>query len=282
MTTPPPVDPRFGAPIASRPARRTGLLIGIGVGAGLLVVVAAVVAVSVLASALADRRAARAEAIAKMNAESARLKNEMDVDADLSDPEQARKFDGAVDRMSDAAGSLDARMKPMVRTVMEEFGTIGKEASAASKRLEDAGGIDPSTMPTLASANARLALLQSCKAAGEGALRRVKGVVALARATGTQNGLSEKEINAFVAGMNKTGNIDKLTRVREIDVELYGLFIQSVTALRDNFGNWEVQDGELIFTAAPEGTQATYDGFAERMEALAAEQNAVIQQLQGR
>lgn len=273
MTTPPPV---FQPPSKS-PASNTRLyfIIGGAVMLGLIVMVGIVLG----AVGMAAKRSRDKQAMANLQQEAQRIKDDFKPGEDLTDPANAHKADQAIDRLANAAGSVDERMKVMVRTVMEEMVSIGKDASACTNRVMAAGGIDPATITSRESATQRIALLQQEKGVAQNTLNRVKGINQIARDAASKSGLSTKEAESFIRGMNGKGQIDRLTRIRELDIELFTLFISTVTLLRDNYGSWTMENEQVTFAQATSGLTERFNDLASKIGDLSTEQEKLMQEI---
>ncbi|MFT3683316.1 MAG: hypothetical protein QM783_00070 [Phycisphaerales bacterium] len=275
MATPPPVNQPFGSPSPKKSS--TGLYVGIG--AALLVGVLFVLGVVIAGVSVANKRARNKEAIAQFQKEADSLKGTIKPDDDLTDPETAKKADQVIERVSNAAGNLDQRMKALVKTMMEEMVAIGKDASAISNRVTDAGGIDPFTLKTKEAAVQRVELLQKEQRNAQANLMRTKNLSLTARAAAVKNGLTSEEVDSFIRGMNGKGQVERLTRIREIDTLLFQSFINYVTILRDNHGSWRIEHDGVTFSNAPADVVDRFNALIKEIADLSQEQTDLVDQL---
>jgi hypothetical protein len=272
MTTPPPVHYD-----TAKPKSYKGLYIALG--AALLIGLLVIVGVVLAAVGIASKRTRDREAMARFQEETSRLKADLQADADLSNPEIAKKTDQAVERMVNAAGSVDERMKTMLKTLMDEMFSIGKEAATSTNRLVEAGGIEPSTLTSREAATKRLAMLEKEKGVAESNLQRARNLNQTARDTGAKAGLSAKETEQFIAGMNGKGRLQRMIRVREIDTLLYPEFIKFVTLLRDHNGSWRIEDGQVVFSDLSSGVADRFNTISKTITDLSDEQANLIELL---
>ncbi len=158
---------------------------------------------------------------------------------------------------------------------------VFKEANELSADFMAKGGVAPKSLGKLAVIDERLSILRAMRAANTTTLARLDTLKADIEAVFDRHGLSDSYRAEFWTGYNRgSGGIDTLRRIRQLDRKLIDEMVHYVSVLRDNFGHWEFNnEGLTVFES--EDALAEFNASAKRIQALGAEQNALVASVRG-
>ncbi|MDP1662439.1 MAG: hypothetical protein Q8L55_11055 [Phycisphaerales bacterium] len=158
---------------------------------------------------------------------------------------------------------------------------VFKEASDLNSEFMSKGGVAPKTLDKLAAIDERLSILRAMRAANTTTLARLDTLQADIEAVFDKHSVSDSVRAEFWRGYNRgSGGIPTLRAIRVLDKKLIDEMVRYVSILRDSFGHWEFnEEGLIVFES--EDALAEFNASAERIQALGAEQTALVASIKG-
>lgn len=189
-------------------------------------------------------------------------------------PMDMDRVDRAADKMAQAAGGKDKAITQLGADFIKYSTRIGRSAQDSIKKFTDAGGIDASTIKDRADCDKRLAAVGDFDQMAREHLTMARGIDVEIDRLGKVHGVGPRDMEQFKRGVHNSGRIEKVVRIRELDVELAAAFKDYLTLLRDNWGKWKVEEGQVMFTAT--GVVPRFNEIVGKIQDLSEEQNGLI------
>lgn len=189
-------------------------------------------------------------------------------------------FDRVVRAADDLAASAGTKDKPIARLTADFVkynSQIARGSHEAVQRFQKTGGINASTIKSKEDCDARIAAAGEYDLAARGQLDQARRIDAELDRLASLHGVSGVEVEQLKQGIHSSGQNERVVRVREIDVELAGVFSDYLTLLRDNWGKWRVEEGKVLFSVP--GILPRFNGFVARVQELSAEQIKLMGEL---
>jgi hypothetical protein len=275
------VIPAVVAIIAFFVARRSRRAAGIAASIAL-----ALVLVSTLASigAKARARASPDEAMSR----------ELAAQANALREEQRAEFErtgtvGSSDRLDrlietmvksgQKAGTTQGRAVELSAAVLKEFGDRVKAYEAKVVEVRALGGVDGDSINSVADVDTRILKWREVGRLAADLTKRTRALPDQIRSRLAGSGLSQAEIDEFMAGMLAGGRINLLIEVRTQEEAIIRAIIDQLTVLRHAYGDWEYHPRQKAVVFEREDDLAKFNAAAERGQAAGAAQTAAQQKL---
>ncbi|MGH7132099.1 MAG: hypothetical protein ACREJO_09160 [Phycisphaerales bacterium] len=187
------------------------------------------------------------------------------------------RMDRAADEFAAAAGGRDRVVAQMTADFIKYSAQIGRSAQDALQKFQTAGGMDVASITTAADCEKRIAAVTEYDLVARANFERARGIEAEIDRLAKVHGVGFDDLQEFKRGISKSASLEKVVRVRQIDVESAEQFRAYFTLLHDNFNKWKVQDKKVMFSEPK--LLPTFNEIVVKIQTLSAEQNKLLGEL---
>jgi hypothetical protein len=148
------------------------------------------------------------------------------------------------------ANNLVGDEKVIVHSIMSVNGQLSELATRyerASKSFSDAGGTDASTLNTLKEIESRKKLALEAQETSAAFLKFLWDIDARLASALSNAGISEQKATNAIKAYRKSGAIDAILAIRELDVKLTEEILKVINLLEREFGKWRIKGNSVLF-----------------------------------
>ena len=172
------------------------------------------------------------------------IKSQGFLETDLS------KAEKNADALMAKANNLGGDEKVIVHSIMSVNGQLRELATRyeiASKSFSDAGGTDASTLNTLKEIESRKKLALEAQETSAAFLKFLWDIDARLASALSNAGISEQKAVNAIKAYRKSGAIDVILAIRELDVKLTEEILKVINLLEREFGKWRIEGNSVLF-----------------------------------
>lgn len=190
-------------------------------------------------------------------------------------------MDRAIQNLRKAEKNLSADQAAMARVSASLMESFNREASMIQSKGQQLMSVaDYSAVRSVEDLKAKRRIVEDYIKMNDDLMKRYKdGLRTEIQAALDKEKVSKKDQTAFFQGVNETltPRIPHIIIVREADDEICKLLLKQLDILEKGYGNWTLQDGQLLFGSDSDLT--AYNALQVKMEASAAKQAQAQQSL---
>lgn len=195
------------------------------------------------------------------------------------DPDRnlALEYASLLDQVAAGAPGDEALFAKAVSSALADITELVKARDAASARLSDAGAFDGRSFATIEDADRRLALLDALIQSAEAV--RTYDYIKEVRQSLEDSGVSKERAHSLTQGLASDPNVLGQKRACQLECDAYVKYREALALLRDNIGEWSVNESTRAFTFRDPDLVEEYNRLVRAAQELDRQRDVLIRKL---
>ena len=189
----------------------------------------------------------------------------------------ALEYASLLDQVAAKAPGDEALFAKAISSAVSDLAELTKARDAAVKRLSDAGAFNGREVATIEDAERRLALLDALIQSAEAV--RAYDYVNEVRQSLEDSGVSRERARSLTQGLASDPNVQGQKRACQLECDAYVKYREALALLRDNIGEWSVNESTNAFTFRDPDLVDEYNRLVQAASELDRQRDVLIRKL---